>query len=89
MPRRAQLPNNVFLYTLDQVAGLAGITETTLKRDYLFYVGRTSGARGRERMEAINIAPTDGTPVWRVPEAEYVAWLRRMGYSIDRKGNNL
>jgi hypothetical protein len=77
------LPPVIFLYTIDQIASMLNVEEKTVRLKYLYYVGRTAGAKLRAHMEAVNIAadPTDN-PDWRVSMTEFIAWLKRMGFKI-------
>lgn len=74
------LPPIIFLFTLDQVAGMLNIQEQTLRQKYLYYRGRSSGRPQRHHMEAVNISPSDEKSDWRVSMKEFVKWCRKMGF---------
>lgn len=80
------LPARTFLFTVDQLAYMIGIKEGTLRTTRLYYQGRSFGARPRDTMWASNIAGPDEKPDWRVTEAEFVRWMRYMGYRYYDKG---
>jgi hypothetical protein len=80
------LPVKPFLYTLDQIAFLISIEERTLKTSYLFYQDRSVGAPPKNKIRAVNIAPTGETPNWRVAEREFVRWLRYKGFRYQERG---
>lgn len=78
---RIELPITDFLYTLDQLAMLLGMTEEALRAKHIFFDGRTTGS-SRSKMLARNIAADDATPDWRVSSTQFRLYLRRKGYSI-------
>lgn len=74
----SRLPGRPFLYTLDQIASLCQVTESTVK-SWCHFEGRTSGVKSPDRMLAQNIAPDDLKPEWRVDENEFKRYLKRKG----------
>ena len=82
MAKSVGLPVRPFLFTLDQVAGLLCLTQEDLEENYIYFWGRTN-ARYRisgDYVKAINIAPPDKPPVWRVSEEDLLQWLSRRGW---------
>lgn len=76
------LPPVVFLYTTDQIASMLNVRIETVMQTYLYFVGRSSGLKKTHQMEAINIAPEDEAPDWRVSASEFIKWLKRRGFKI-------
>ena len=76
------LPPRVFLYTLDQIAMMIGVTLQTLKTSYVYFYGRSPGVAARDVLLARNIAPEGTTPDWRVAENELKRWLRIKGFRV-------
>lgn len=65
-----------FLFTLDQVAGLLSLSQGELENKYIHFWGRSEGrllANG-DRIKAVNIAPSDQAPEWRVSEEDLIRW---------------
>lgn len=86
-PDSVNLPPRIFLYTLDQIAGIISMTQAHLERNYIYYYGKSTGPKPRERMMARDInAGTDKRPDWRVADTEVVRWLRRAGFVISDRG---
>ncbi len=79
------LPPRPFLYTVDQLASLLSVSTQRVRSGFLWYKGKSVGARGKDRMEAINIAPADEKPEWRVAERELLAWMKRKGFHVYEK----
>lgn len=80
------LPPRPFLYTLDQIAGLIQVTETTLAVKYIYFEGRSTGQKLGRHMLARNIALPTEDPEWRVAEMELLRWLRFKGFRIYETG---
>jgi hypothetical protein len=80
------LPPRPFLYTLDQVAYLIQIEESTLRRSYLHYEGRSVGAPARGVIVTRNIAPVGLKPEWRVAERELVRFMKFKGFRYHERG---
>lgn len=78
------MPMRPFLFTLDQVAYLIGVTEKDLVENYVYFFGRTEGRyrAGGGYVKAFNIAPSDKPPVWRVSEEDLLRWLESKGYTV-------
>lgn len=83
IPRRqkADLPTRAFLYTLDQLETMFGMTESEL-RGYLFYEGQDFGRRDDRMMVARNIARPGQPANWRVAEEEVIRWGQRIGFAF-------
>lgn len=81
------LPARIFLYTTDQVASMLSITEETLKRTYLYYEGRSTGRRSLDLLVAVNIAPPEEKPTWRIAERELIRWLRKKRFRYHEWGS--
>lgn len=79
--KQVDLPVREFLYTLDQMAVMLGVTMTSL-RPFIFCLGADTGVPRRSEMAANNIAPDEERPDWRVTEREFVSWLRRRGIRV-------
>lgn len=77
------LPPVIFLFTTDQLASMLNISETHLMNTYLYYAGRSSGIKASHQMDAVNIAPADERPDWRVNVSEFVRWCKRRGIKIQ------
>ena len=73
------LPTRPFLYTLDQIATLLGLSMDRLKGVYCYFQGRSTGFKKVDYLEVIDIAPRGEKPDWRVSEGELVRWLRVHG----------
>lgn len=80
--RSVGLPPRVFLFTVDQVAYMLNLSELYVKRNLLFYFGRSTGVQPKETLLVRNIAPAGKTPEWRCTEQELVRFLRRKGYRV-------
>ena len=80
------LPPRLFLFTLDQIAGMLAISVDTLMRSYVYFEGRSTGARKTNLMIAINIAPDEEKPEWRVNDRELVRWARVKGFRYHEWG---
>jgi len=80
------IPPRPFLYTLDQISVLLDVGEAALKSGYIFYEGRSIGARTRDLMIARNIAPANAKPDWRVAERELVRWMKYKGFRYYERG---
>lgn len=83
---RLNLPYRPFLYTLDQLAVILGISEDALRKgDYLFFMGRQSGRATPDEIRVHNIAPRTAKPEWRCEERELMRWMKRKGFRyVDR-----
>lgn len=74
--KKVGLPVRPFLFTLDQVAGLLSLSQGELENKYIHFWGRSEGrllANG-DRIKAVNIAPSDQAPEWRVSEEDLIRW---------------
>jgi hypothetical protein len=84
--RNVRLPKHEFYYTIDQVTTLLQISEHYLTSRLLFYLGREAGARPKDKILAVNIAPDGEDPVWRIPEKSLKAYLRYKGIRSSDRG---
>jgi hypothetical protein len=82
MGKEAILPPRPFLYTLDQVATLTGVTMDSLVTRHVFFEGRSTGVRSPERLCARSITPRTEKPDWRISESELARWLKRLGFKV-------
>lgn len=80
------LPARVFLYTLDQIAVMLDLSQTRVEQTYIYFEGRSTGARQRALMLAHNIAPPDERPDWRVSERELIRWMKVKGFKYYDRG---
>lgn len=79
--QKIELPKRPFLYTVDQLCSLLQMTRPGLNK-YLWYRGRSTYARDKHHMVAVNIARPDEQPDWRVDEQELTRWLRYKGFRV-------
>jgi hypothetical protein len=87
--KRLGLPARPFLYTLDQIASLLGVTEDYLKNPangFCFFTGRTPGRPRPDEVRVVNLQPDPHrSPDWRVEERELIRWMKRRGFTyVDR-----
>lgn len=82
----ANLPTLTFLYTLDQIAAICGLTMHDLQFKYLYYHLRSTGRKPRHQMVARNIAPDDADPDWRVNHEDFLRWLKYNGFEVKYPG---
>ncbi len=80
------LPIRPFLYTIDQLCTLLNLSQRKMAEDYIFFEGRSVGARRKEYMTAVNIAPPESTPEWRIAEREFIRWLKYKGFRVYETG---
>ena len=83
-PQVVGLPPVIFLFTVDQIAGMLNVEVDTVMATYLYYVGRTTGRKQTHQMDAVNIAPADHIPDWRVPQREFLRWCTRRGIKVNQ-----
>lgn len=86
MSRDIGLPVREFMYTLDQIAFLLSADEAYVKRTLIHWEGRSVGVCPKDRMLAVNIAPADTPPEWRVAERHLKRWMRFKGWKIYDRG---
>ena len=90
------LPVAEFLYTLDQIAFILGLSTITQLKEHVYFRGVTKSQKGRRsddihsgyRMVAFNLKPTryHKTAEWRVPKSELMKYLRARGITLyERK----
>jgi hypothetical protein len=81
---RASLPTHDFMYSLDQIASILAISESTLNK-YVLRIGRQPFTN-RDMLKVVNIALEPGDrPIWRVSEREFVRWCHRRGVRLERR----
>jgi hypothetical protein len=85
--RKIGLPPRPFLYTLDQICVLIELNLFNLKRDYIYFEGRSIGIKHPSLMSARNIAEPDQPPDWRVAERELIRWMRHKGWRYYDSGS--
>lgn len=85
-PASVGLPVRVFLFTLDQIATMLNMDTRKVMAQYIYFEGRSIGARHKTLMTARNIAPADEAPEWRVAEREVIRWLRVKGFRYYDRG---
>lgn len=83
-PQEVGLPPFVFLFTVDQIAGMLNVEERTVMLQYLYYAGRSSGRKASHQMDAVNIAPETANPDWRIPAREFLRWCTRRGIKVNQ-----
>lgn len=76
MSAEVHLPTREFLYTLDQIAIMLDLSRKDLIERLVYFRGREVRRRSRQMIEAVNIAPPEQKPIWRVPESGFRLWLR-------------
>lgn len=80
-PEEVGLPVTTFLYTLDQVATMFQMDLDEFTNKYV-YLHMRSGPFLRHHIRASNIAPEDEKPDWRIPQNEFIRWLRSRGLRV-------
>lgn len=80
------LPTRVFLFTVDQLSVMLDVESKTIMDFYLYFEGRSTGSRKKNLMVAINIAPPELAPEWRVAEREFIRWMRVKGFKHYERG---
>lgn len=81
------LPFKEFMYTIDQIAFILGLTERKLRTEYIHYEGRSVGVCPRDHLLAIDISPDDAArPEWRIAERHLKRWMRFKGWKIYDRG---
>lgn len=85
-PSTIGLPPRVFLYTVDQISMLTGISEQALYQSHLYMEGRTIGIKRPHDMTARNVAKPDDKPDWRIAEKEFIRWMKLKGFKFYDTG---
>lgn len=85
-PEKVGLPVVTFLYTLDQIGSMLSMNVEGLATTYIYFQGRSLGIKKPSEMLARNIADEDKEPDWRVPQGEFVRWLRLKGFRVTALG---
>ena len=71
------LPPVVFMFTIDQIAGMLNVGEDVIRARYLYYAERAVGNQHPDELYAVNIAPRDKPAEWRVSYKEFARYLRK------------
>jgi hypothetical protein len=84
--QEVELPLHTFLYTIDQIAYMMNVSESNLRNNTIWYVGREYGHFNVMRLKAINIKAHGQKPEWRVEEQEFIRFLkaRRIQFRMTR-----
>jgi hypothetical protein len=82
-----ELPETIFLYTIDQIAGILGFRDVdNFRKSYVFYEGISLGGQPTDKLRAKNIAPSDSDRRdWRVSETELLRWMKYNGFRTYRQ----
>lgn len=81
-PEKVGLPPVTFLYTLDQIAVMLQVPEERVRSTLVHYHMRSTGRKSPHQMLARNIADPAENPDWRIPQAEFVRWLKLKGIRV-------
>lgn len=84
--QRIDLPVRPFLWTVDQVATIISLQPRTMQIHYVYYEGRSTGAKSSSKLLARNIAPRDAPAEWRIAQEELIRWLRMKGFRFYEDG---
>lgn len=85
-PSTIGLPPRPFLYTIDQLSVLTGISEQRLHQQHVYHETRDIGIKDRHHLTARNIARPDKEPDWRVAEKEFIRWMKLKGFKYYDQG---
>lgn len=80
------LPPRPFLFTRDQIAGVLDLQPRNFNDKYVYYEGRTVGAKSKHLLVARNIAPPNESPEWRITEREFIRWMKVKGFRYYDRG---
>lgn len=82
------LPATPFLYTLDQVAMLLGMSEEDFVSQYIWFAGGSIGRKSPRQIKSVNIAVNTATDTarWRVSQGELIRWCKLMGFTVYSRG---
>lgn len=81
-PEEVGLPPVTFLYTMDQIAVMLNVAESSVRVNKIYYHLRSPGRHLPSQMLARNIAAPDEPPDWRVTQQEFVRWLKLKGIRV-------
>jgi hypothetical protein len=81
-PQSVGLPTVTFLYTIDQIAAMVGHEYNSFVGRFVFFHLRNTRPKRPDEMLARNIAKPGDPPDWRIPQAEFVRWLRFKGFKV-------
>jgi hypothetical protein len=62
------------------------LPESSLRKNLIYFEGRSIGLPGKGRILARNISPEDKPPDWRVTERELIRWFRTKGFKYYERG---
>ena len=85
-PEKVGLPPVTFLYTLDQVANMLCMSVESFVSKYVYFMMVSRGVKSPHEMMARNIAKPGDKPDWRIPQAEFVRWLKLKGFKVQALG---
>jgi hypothetical protein len=74
------------MYHLDQIAAMLSVDLGALRQTYIYYNGLTPGPPRKDRIRAVNIAPSGQEPEWRVTEKDLIRWLKVKGIRFYTRG---
>jgi hypothetical protein len=81
------LPVRPFLYTIDQISVMTGISENQLLTSHCFFEQRSIGTPDIHLMKARNLNQgTDRPPDWRILDKEFVRWMKAKGFRYYEVG---
>lgn len=80
------MPTRVFLYTIDQLSVMLDMSPDQIKKQHVYFEGRSIGSRHKHLMMARNIAAPGEKAEWRVAEREFVRWLKVKGFRHYERG---
>jgi hypothetical protein len=81
-----RLPILIFLFTLDQMAGMLNMPLADFKVKHVYFHMRNTGRKLPHQMTARNIAPDGDTADWRIAHEEFRRWLLANGYRVHYGG---
>ena len=81
-PQKVGLPPITFLYTLDQISTMLNLSHESFVARYVYFHLRNARPKRPDEMLARNIAGPGYNPDWRIPQAEFVRWLKFKGFRI-------
>lgn len=84
---KVELPERLFLFTVDQISFMLEVSEQQIYDNYLFYEGRSVGVRPKDKMLARDISPPNAPkPDWRITDREFTRWMRLKGFRFHTRG---
>lgn len=79
---QVEMPLVTFLFTIEQVAAMIGVSEHDMHYKYCYFLQRSTGRKGKHQVVARNIAPDDEDPQWRISHQDWVRWLSANGFEV-------